>query len=128
MVQYANQSRFEETRRIRWSRLIFSQLATQLCMGNSFYHKHEEEIEEDTTDSTQTLQIKTQTSVKEKTSRFRSNQPLLHFILVTGIHAKNQPLFAEKKHFFGQNAKGQFWPIFVAKLRKPRKIGNNYRT
>ena len=27
---------------------------------------------------------------------------------------------------FGQNAKGQFWPIFIAELRKPRKIGNTY--
>ena len=29
---YTNQARFEETRRARWSLLIFSQLATQCCM------------------------------------------------------------------------------------------------
>ena len=42
-----NQSRFEETRRARWSRLIFSQLARQCYMGNSRNHEHEE-IEKDT--------------------------------------------------------------------------------
>ena len=28
---------------------------------------------------------------------------------------------------FGQNAKGQFWPIVIAELWKPRKIANTYR-
>ena len=31
-----------------------------------------------------------------------------------------------KLSHFGQNAKSQFWPIFIAELRKLRKIGNTY--
>ena len=50
--------------------------------------------------------------------------------------SKNQHLLAEKKHFFcdclklsdfSQNAKSQFWPIFMAEIRKPRKIRNTYQ-
>ena len=49
---------------------------------------------------------------------------------------KNQRVLAEKQHFFqhyskfsnfNQNAKSQLQPIFMAELRKPRKLRNTYR-
>ena len=49
---------------------------------------------------------------------------------------KTQPLLDDKKFFFrqyskfsdfGLNTKHQFWPIFMSKLRKPRKIRNTYQ-
>ena len=49
---------------------------------------------------------------------------------------KSQRLLGEKYHFFrdnlnfgifGQNAKGQFWPIFMAEVRKPWKTTNTYQ-
>ena len=57
-------------------------------------------------------------------------------ICVKTKHSKNQRLLAEKWLFsreyskfsdFGPNAKGQFWPIFIAELRKPRKIEKTYQ-
>ena len=45
LVQYANQSWFDETSRTQLSRLIFQ--SSQCYMGNSCNHEHEEEIEED---------------------------------------------------------------------------------
>ena len=50
--------------------------------------------------------------------------------------SKNQRLLAEKWHFsrkyskfsdFGQNAKGQFWPIFMGDLLQLKKIRNTYQ-
>ena len=50
--------------------------------------------------------------------------------------SNNQRLFAEKYHFsreyskcsdFGQNAKGQFWAIFMADLLQLKKIRNTYQ-
>ena len=60
------------------------------------------------------------------------------FILlgIKTTNSKKQRLLAEKWQFsrknskfshFGQNAKGQFWPIFIAWLPKLRKIANTYR-
>ena len=50
--------------------------------------------------------------------------------------SKNQCLLAEKKRFFqeywkfsnfGQNAKGQFWPILITELWQPWKTRNTYQ-
>ena len=50
--------------------------------------------------------------------------------------SKNQFLLADKQRFiseyskfsdFGQNAKGQFWPIFIIELWQPWKTRNTYQ-
>ena len=59
---------------------------------------------------------------------------LLLFVLKEKL-AKPTPICWEIAFFprvlkfsnFGQNAKSQFWPIFIAELRKPRKIRNTYQ-
>ena len=50
--------------------------------------------------------------------------------------SNNQRLLAEQQHFsreyskvsnFGQNARGQFWPIFMANLPQLKRIRNTYQ-